>query len=330
MTKRIAIADRVAFPLILAMLGGIAAGAGACSSDGTGLGLNPDGRAPDGRSGTGGLAGGKTGGNPGAGGAIGAGGLVNAGGAIGAGGLVTTGGAIGAGGLVNTGGTISTGGLVTTGGTISTGGLVTTGGVATGGIPRDAGADGLVSPPDTGAGGAQTCAQVTTQAACDGRKDCHSVFVDPQTCSCAAIGCCTRFSRCAEGAQAQCAGEALCDSILPHCEGAYVVAFANQCYEGCVQKKDCAPNDAGVRVDASPDTSKRTDALSAANCTLSACAAGEVPVRINQAPALCACEPNPCGTDFPTCDCAAALCEKHNATCLGYAPGAGVLNCGPK
>jgi hypothetical protein len=87
----------------------------------------------------------------------------------------------------------------------------------------------------------QTCAQVTTLAQCELRTDCHSVFVDPGTCGCAAVGCCAHFSRCAAGDKARCTGMPACMIVAPHCEGPYVVAYADTCYDGCVQQKDCAP-----------------------------------------------------------------------------------------
>jgi hypothetical protein len=85
------------------------------------------------------------------------------------------------------------------------------------------------------------CAQVTTLPLCEARTDCHSVFVDPGTCGCAAKGCCAHFSRCADGDKAQCAGMPLCKIATPYCEAPYVVSFTASCYEGCVNQKDCAP-----------------------------------------------------------------------------------------
>ena len=68
------------------------------------------------------------------------------------------------------------------------------------------------------------------------------MFVDPQNCRCAAIGCCTRFSRCADGDQAMCKNTGLsCTLAQPHCEGPYVVSYVSTCYEGCVKVKDCEP-----------------------------------------------------------------------------------------
>jgi hypothetical protein len=90
--------------------------------------------------------------------------------------------------------------------------------------------------------GCKPCAQVTTLNECEARSDCHSVFQDPGTCGCAAVGCCARFSRCADGAQAACRGTPSCASATPFCEEpAFYVSYANSCYEGCVAAKDCAP-----------------------------------------------------------------------------------------
>jgi hypothetical protein len=103
-------------------------------------------------------------------------------------------------------------------------------------------------PPDAGTIDAPSgsCDQVTTQAACDGRSDCHSVFVDPGTCGCAAAGCCARFSRCAGGATANCSGPALCYMAQPFCEAPYVLSYTGSCYEGCVRQSECSGVDAAV------------------------------------------------------------------------------------
>jgi hypothetical protein len=86
------------------------------------------------------------------------------------------------------------------------------------------------------------CADVTTELECEARTDCHSVFVDPGTCGCAAVGCCARFQRCAGGDKAMCRGTPACDALAPFCEGpAFVVSYTNACYEGCVRAKDCIP-----------------------------------------------------------------------------------------
>src|SRR5258708_6572448 len=85
------------------------------------------------------------------------------------------------------------------------------------------------------------CSAATTLADCAAHTDCHSVFVDNQTCLCASLGCCARFNRCADGDKALCKGMPVCDLATPYCEGPYVVSYTNACYEGCVQTKDCAP-----------------------------------------------------------------------------------------
>jgi hypothetical protein len=87
----------------------------------------------------------------------------------------------------------------------------------------------------------RACGNVTTQAECDARDDCHSVFLDPNTCGCAEVGCCARFSRCADGGHAQCdAPIVTCDMVTPYCEDpAYVLSYTGQCYEGCVKPDDC-------------------------------------------------------------------------------------------
>jgi hypothetical protein len=106
------------------------------------------------------------------------------------------------------------------------------------------GCPGIACPPlDAGFVDASgPCSSETTAAACDARAACHSVFFDPQTCRCAALGCCAHFSACADGPQAVCKSAAiLCNSAPPHCEGQYVIAYSNGCYEGCVRMTECAP-----------------------------------------------------------------------------------------
>lgn len=87
------------------------------------------------------------------------------------------------------------------------------------------------------------CAEATTLEACEARPDCHSVFIDPgpETCRCSEVGCCARFSHCATGPLANCAGPVTCASPTPYCdEPAYVLAYADGCFEGCVVPEDCA------------------------------------------------------------------------------------------
>jgi hypothetical protein len=107
-----------------------------------------------------------------------------------------------------------------------------------------------------------SCSAITTQAACDSRGDCHSVFVDPGTCGCAAAGCCAHFSRCADGGHANCTNTVTCEMATPFCELPYVVSYTNNCYEGCVRQSECAGVDAAV----SPAACPSTPSANAASC----------------------------------------------------------------
>ena len=104
--------------------------------------------------------------------------------------------------------------------------------------------------PDAGVGDAASgsCGQVTTQAECDSRSDCHSVFMDLGTCGCAAAGCCEHFNRCADGGRANCNPPVQfgCTIGQPSCGGAYVMSYTSNCYEGCVLQSECAGADGGV------------------------------------------------------------------------------------
>jgi hypothetical protein len=76
---------------------------------------------------------------------------------------------------------------------------------------------------------------------CTARADCHNVFAQG-ACGCAAC-CCMAFSHCAS-AKADCKGPALCNSAPPNCDtqlcnAAYVVSYANGCYDGCVLTSAC-------------------------------------------------------------------------------------------
>lgn len=87
-----------------------------------------------------------------------------------------------------------------------------------------------------------TCSLVTTDAECQARIDCHSVFFDPGTCGCAASGCCARYSFCADGGWAQCNPVPLaCAIATPYCQSPYVVSYRNNCFEGCVRQTECMP-----------------------------------------------------------------------------------------
>jgi hypothetical protein len=85
------------------------------------------------------------------------------------------------------------------------------------------------------------CSSETTEAACNARGGCHSVFVDPGICDCAPAGCCTHFSRCADGPANCNSGALACKIAAPDCEGPYVISYSELCYEGCVRATECAP-----------------------------------------------------------------------------------------
>jgi len=89
--------------------------------------------------------------------------------------------------------------------------------------------------------GQGVCSSLTTRDTCDARTDCHSVFQDPGACGCAPAGCCTFFSRCADGGKARCSGTIKCAVHEPICEGLYVISYTDVCYEGCVLSSECGP-----------------------------------------------------------------------------------------
>jgi hypothetical protein len=95
---------------------------------------------------------------------------------------------------------------------------------------------GVVPPP---------CPGVGTQAACDARIDCHSVFDKCITCDCGPLGCAVLFGRCADGGKASCKGTPVCQTEPPDCdsttEATYVVSYTTDCYEGCVLPTECGP-----------------------------------------------------------------------------------------
>ena len=202
------------------------------------------------------------GGSVGSGGAIASGGTAGSTTSVGTGGSKGTGGA-GTGGLATGGILTGTGGKGAGGGTggVGAGGtgaggmvkggvggtsIVGTGGMLKGGAGGSGsggvGGSGGAPPPDGGSPDASPpkCSEVTTQAACDARDDCHSVFEDPGTCGCASLGCCAHFKSCADGNWASCLGPASCEMMEPFCEPPYVIAYKDLCYEGCVQQDDCA------------------------------------------------------------------------------------------
>jgi hypothetical protein len=98
-------------------------------------------------------------------------------------------------------------------------------------------------PPEFHAG-CMPCADATTLEDCESRSYCHPVFTDMGDCSCAPVGCCTFFTRCAEGALANCIpGPITCGAspTVPLCaEPAYVVSYTPGCTEGCVKPEDCS------------------------------------------------------------------------------------------
>ena len=110
--------------------------------------------------------------------------------------------------------------------------------------------------PDAGTTDAASgsCSAITTQAACDSRSDCHSVFADPGTCGCAAVNCCMHFNRCADGGHANCTGPAACTVAQPACSPPYALGYTASCFEGCVLQTECAGVDAAVTPPACPST----------------------------------------------------------------------------
>jgi hypothetical protein len=143
------------------------------------------------------------------------------------------------------------------------------------------------------------CSQVATEADCNLRGDCHSVFVDPGTCGCAGAGCCAHFDHCADGKTANCTGPALCKLATPFCEAPFVLSYTGTCYEGCVRQGECpaptcpqtAPSNASAcgpvdfscfyedcagagRTQAACTTGKWT--VQTAACTTTACAGGGI------------------------------------------------------
>lgn len=80
------------------------------------------------------------------------------------------------------------------------------------------------------------------ERSCDASSSCHPVYESQNNCGCAPAGCCTRFSFCADNAQADCSGVNLaCRRVQPYCEPPFVVSYTGSCYEGCVRQSDCAP-----------------------------------------------------------------------------------------
>jgi hypothetical protein len=220
-------------------------GVGGTSGGSTGTGSSAAGGgtsgASNGGTGFGGTSAGGTGGRgTGGAGGIGSGGAATGG--VGSGG-VSTGGIGGA----ATGG--SGPGGVSAGGSAGTGsGARGSGGIGTGGA-RNGGTDGggnldagstdapasLDTPP--------ACSQLTTQAACDQRGDCHSVSEQQSTCNCSTPGCCMTFDRCDSGGAVSCNGPVACSATTPLCQAPYVVQYGSGsfgCFYGCVLASKCS------------------------------------------------------------------------------------------
>lgn len=104
-----------------------------------------------------------------------------------------------------------------------------------------ANAGGTANIGGTSQMGTGTCSAITSASECDARTDCHSVYQDPGTCGCAAVGCCAKFSRCVDGDRAHCETQAVaCRMAQPYCEDpAFVISYSGNCYEGCVKPADC-------------------------------------------------------------------------------------------
>jgi hypothetical protein len=158
-----------------------------------------------------------------------------------------------------------------------------------------AGSCGQVCPgyacpaPDAGTTDAASgsCSAITTQAACDGRGDCHSVYVDPGTCGCAGVNCCMHFNRCADGGRANCTGPVACMAPQPVCVAPYTLAYTNVCYEGCVRQTECEGVDAAVTPPACPQTPPALgSACGSTNmtCFYDNCIPSTIPCSVNNCP----------------------------------------------
>jgi len=107
--------------------------------------------------------------------------------------------------------------------------------------PAVDGARDLTKEAAAGEAAPVACDNLTREAECEARSDCHPVYVDNRDCACDARGCCAQFTVCAEGGQADCRGPATCKVKQPICDGPYVIGYLGSCYEGCVRASDCAP-----------------------------------------------------------------------------------------
>jgi hypothetical protein len=163
-----------------------------------------------------------------------------------------------------------------------------------------------IACPAPDAGTSASCSQVTTQTECDGRSDCHSVFVDPGTCGCAAAGCCAHFNRCAEGGHANCSGPVACMAPQPFCEAPYVLSYTGVCYEGCVRQSECASVDGGQDVGRSGDASSPAALCTATGGSVSSalCCNSATDFPNSCATGACGCATSNSHT-VSTCTCAA-------------------------
>jgi hypothetical protein len=87
------------------------------------------------------------------------------------------------------------------------------------------------------------CSDATTREECDALVDCHSVFLEGNTCGCTGVGCCMEFRSCVDGDKVDCQGKNVsCEARTPVCASpAFVNSYTGFCYEGCVDPTDCAP-----------------------------------------------------------------------------------------
>jgi len=177
--------------------------------------------------------------------------------------------------------------------------------------------------PDAGTSDAASgsCSAITTQAACDGRSDCHSVFADPGTCGCAGVNCCMHFNHCADGGRANCTGPVACLAPQPACLPPYTLAYTNVCFEGCVLQTECAGVDAAVTPPAcpqSPPTNGSSCGLpSTIPCFYDNCIPSTMPCSNNNCPSTGRTQAT-CGADsawsVQTAACGAVSCASPAGT----------------
>lgn len=139
----------------------------------------------------------------------------------------------GSGGATGTGG-----GSAMSGGVSGNGGPDAGRGGASGGM-SNVGAGGSAGQGGTDAGASPPCSDARTEAECDARADCHSVFDNGWTCGCSTPGCCMQFVGCGQGAAVDCTGPNLCPKGEPQCVSPYVLSYAGGCVEGCVLASKC-------------------------------------------------------------------------------------------